>query len=78
MYVSVEGLALVRKKEVLDMDIISLKKQIIDLIEMEARGGSMEPALMTPEYISRMLGPVATVEEIEAALKEIQRTVAGE
>ena len=47
-----------------------LKRRIDDLIEMEARSGSMDPALITPEYIFRMLGGKVPMEEIEEAMKK--------
>lgn len=45
-----------------------LKHRISDLIEMEARSGSMEPALITPEYVFRMLGGRVPLEEIEEVM----------
>ena len=42
-----------------------------DFIEMESRSGSMEPALITPEYVCRMWGGAVEVSEIEAALKSM-------
>lgn len=42
--------------------------RIADLIEMEARSGSMDPALITPEYVFRMLGGTVPLEEIEVAM----------
>ena len=38
-------------------------------IEDEVRSCSMEPALITPEYVFRMWGGKVSFEEIEAALK---------
>ena len=49
------------------MDREELKSRIDELIEMEARSGSMDPALITPEYVFRMLGgkvPMGDIEEI--------------
>ena len=43
-----------------------------EFIEMEYRSGSMEPALITPEYVCRMWGGAVEVSEIEAALKVIR------
>ena len=51
------------------MDREELKRRIDDLIEMEARSGSMEPELITPEYVFRMLGGKVPMEEIEEAMK---------
>ena len=50
------------------MDREELKGRIADLIEMEARSGSMDPALITPEYVFRMLGGTVPLEEIEVAM----------
>ena len=36
--------------------MIDLTSRIDDLREMEARSGSMDPALITPEYVYRMWG----------------------
>ena len=43
-----------------------------EFIEMEARSGSMEPALISPEYVCRMWGGAVEVSEIEAALKVVR------
>ena len=43
-----------------------------EFIEMEARSGSMEPALITPKYVCRMWGGAVEVSEIEAALKVVR------
>jgi len=50
------------------MDKEDLKRHIADLIEMEARSGSMDPALITPEYVFRLLGGTVPLEEIEVAM----------
>lgn len=42
-----------------------------EFIEMEARSGSMEPALITPEYVYRMWGGAVEVSEIEAAFEKL-------
>ena len=49
-----------------------LVTRIRKFIEMEARSGSMEPALITPEYVFRMWGGAVEVSEIEAALKVVR------
>ncbi len=54
------------------MDREELKRRIEELREMEARSGSMDPALITPEYVYRMWGGAVDVSEIEAALKVIR------
>lgn len=46
-------------------DLIS---RIADLMEMEARSGSMDPVLITPEYVFRMFGGTVPLEEIEVAM----------
>lgn len=55
------------------MNIVSINEELVirlrDFIEMEARSGSMEPTLITPEYVCRMWGGAVEVSEIEAALK---------
>ena len=51
-----------------NMDREELKRRITDLIEMEARSGSMDPALITPEYVFRLLGGTVPLEEIEVAM----------
>lgn len=50
------------------MDREELKRRITDLIEMEARSCSMDPALITPEYVFRMFGGTVPLEEIEVAM----------
>ena len=52
------------------MDREELKKKINDLITFEARAYSMDPALVTPEYVFRMWGGKVPLEEIEAAMAE--------
>lgn len=46
-----------------------LTSRIENLIEMEARSGSMDQALITPEYIYRMWGGKVPLEEIREAMK---------
>ena len=43
-----------------------------EFIEVEARSGSMEPALITAEYVFRMWGGAVSMEEIEAALAVVR------
>lgn len=54
------------------MSMINLNMQLVErlreFIEVEARSGSMEPALITAEYVFRMWGGAVPMEEIEAAL----------
>lgn len=42
-----------------------------DFIETEARSGSMDPALITPEYVYRMWGGAVEMSEIEEAMREL-------
>lgn len=51
------------------MDRTELKLKIEELREMESRSCSMEPALITPEYVFRMWGGTVPLEEIEEAMK---------
>lgn len=48
-----------------------LVTRLREFIDMEARSGSMEPALITPEYICRMWGGKVPLEDIEKALREL-------
>ena len=47
---------------------MELVERLREFIEVEARSGSMEPALITAEYVFRMWGGAVPMEEIEAAL----------
>lgn len=51
------------------MDREELRRRLDDLIEMEARSGSMDPALITPEYVYRMWGGKVPLEEIEGVFR---------
>lgn len=55
------------------MDREELKQKIRDLITFEARSCSMDPALVTPEYVFRMWGGKVPLEEIEAVMAEGDR-----
>lgn len=55
------------------MDREELKQKIHDLITFEGRSCSMDPALVTPEYVFRMWGGKVPLEEIEAAMAEGDR-----
>ncbi len=48
-----------------------LVARLRQFIEMEARSGSMEPALITPEYVYRMWGGAVELNEIKEAFKGI-------
>lgn len=47
-----------------------MKERIQEFIEMEARSCSMDPALITAEYIFRMWGGKVSLEEIDGAMNE--------
>ena len=47
---------------------MELAERLREFIEVEARSGSMEPALIKAEYVYRMWGGAVSMEEIEAAL----------
>ena len=47
-------------------------EQLHQFIEDEARACSMEPALITAEYVFRMWGGKVSLEEIESALKVVR------
>ena len=49
--------------------LISRMRQFI---EDEARSCSMEPSLITPEYVFRMWGGSVSVEEIKVALDRVR------
>ena len=54
----------------LNSDAVS---RLREFIEVEARSGSMEPALITAEYVFRMWGGTVSMGgEIEAALKVVR------
>ena len=48
-----------------------LVARLREFIEMESRSGSMEPALITPEYVYRMWGGKVELSEIEEAMKAL-------
>lgn len=55
------------------MQDISLKLK--SFIENEARSCSMEPGLVTPEYVYRMWGGRVPFNEIEEAMKGVEHSV---
>lgn len=61
---------------VFDMNTVNVNAELVarlrEFIEVEARSGSMEPALITPEYVFRMWGGKVELAEIEAALKVVK------
>ena len=48
-----------------------LVNRLREFVEMETRSCSMDPALITPEYVFRMWGGKVELSEIEAAMKEL-------
>jgi len=48
-----------------------LVARLREFIEDEARSCSMDPALITPEYVFRMWGGMVPIEEIEEAMKTL-------
>jgi hypothetical protein len=50
-----------------------LVNRLNEFIEIESRSGSMEPALITPEYVFRMWGGKVELSEIEEAMKELKK-----
>lgn len=53
------------------MDREELKRRIADLMEMEARSGSMDPALITPEYLCRLLGGTVPLEVVREVMGKL-------
>ena len=54
------------------MESLDLVSRLRQFIEEEARACSMEPALITAEYVCRMWGGRVSLEDIEAALKVVR------
>lgn len=54
------------------MEREELKRRIADLIEMEARSGSMDPALITPEYVCRLLGGTVPLDVVREVMGQLQ------
>ena len=48
-----------------------LVNRLREFVEMEGRSCSMDPALITPEYVYRMWGGKVELSEIEEAMKEL-------
>ena len=51
---------------------MELVDRLHEFIEVESRSGSMEPALISAEYVSRLWGGAVSMEEIEAALTVVR------
>jgi len=54
----------------MNMERDELKRRIADLIEMEARSGSMDPALITPEYLCRLIGGTVPLEVVREVMEK--------
>ena len=52
------------------MDREEVRRRIEELRETEARSCSMDPALITPEYVYRMWGGKVPLEEIAGAMED--------
>ena len=50
-----------------------LANRLREFVEMEGRSCSMDPALITPEYVYRMWGGKVELSEIEEAMKELKK-----
>lgn len=49
-----------------------LVARLREFIKMESRSGSMEPTLITPEYVYRMWGGAVSLEDIKNALDDLK------
>ena len=54
----------------MNMERDELKRRIANLIEMEARSGSMDPALITPEYLCRLIGGTVPLEVVREVMEK--------
>ena len=52
-----------------------IRLKLKTFIENEARSCSMEPGLVTPEYVYRMWGGQVPLNEIEEAMKGVEHSV---
>ena len=57
-------------KEIVEMSLID---RLRELIENEARSGSMDFGCITPLYVYRMWGGAVPLEDIETGLMELRR-----
>ena len=53
----------------------TLIDRLREFMENEARSCSMEPGLVTPEYVYRMWGGQVPLNEIEEAMKGVEHSV---
>lgn len=64
----------VKKIELRDI-MQDIRLKLKTFIENEARSCSMEPGLVTPEYVYRMWGGRVPLNEIEEAMKGVEHSV---
>ena len=64
----------VKKIELRDI-MQDIRLKLKTFIENEARSCSMEPGLVTPEYVYRMWGGQVPLNEIEEAMKGVEHSV---
>ena len=57
-------------KEIVEMSLID---RLRELIENEARSGSMDFGCITPLYVYRMWGGSVSIEDIERGLTELRK-----
>lgn len=50
---------------------LDLVVRLREFIEIESRSGSIEPSLITPQYVYRMWGGKVELSEIEEAMKAL-------
>ena len=63
------------KKIKLRDNMQDIRLKLKTFIENEARSCSMEPGLVTPEYVYRMWGGQVPLNEIEEAMKGVEHSV---
>lgn len=51
---------------------MEMVERLREFIEVEARSCSMEPSLITAEYVFRMWGGAVSMDDIEAALAVVR------
>jgi len=64
----------VKKRELRDI-MQDIRLKLKTFMENEARSCSMEPGLVTPEYVYRMWGGQVPLNEIEEAMKSVEHSV---
>ena len=60
----------ISQEDILD-EKSALRNAVSCFVEMETRSGSMDPSLITPEYVCHMLGSRYSLEDIGAAMAEM-------